>query len=419
MKIGVIGDDFTGSSDIANTLARAGARTLQYVGMPDGAAGRRTIEAAVIALKTRSIAAGRGGRAVAARPAAGWWRTGAEQIVFKYCSTFDSTPQGNIGPVAEALLDELGAPLALVCPAFPANGRTVYQGHLFVGDRLLNESGMENHPLTPMTDPDIRRWLARQTQAEVGHLPLAALRAGSARRRWRPCRPTASGCSSPTRSTTPTCFGSARCARRHRLVTGGSGIALGLPANFGIAPAGAAGLCRASRARRIVLSGSCSAATRGRSPLSLGAPGAAARRPSDALAPEAAVGASARLPRRVPRCGAAGLSRPPTPRRWRAAQARYRPRAAGRGATSGSFAELDRGCRRARLPRIVVAGGETSGAVAAALGSVALEIGPEIDPGVPALATWRAAAGAGAEVGQFRRRRLLRARRAAMLDGPA
>ena len=179
MKIGVIGDDFTGSGDIANTLAKAGARTVQYVGTPNEKRANENIDAAVIALKTRSVAAS---DAVTQSLAACRWlvANGAEQIVFKYCSTFDSTPEGNIGPVAEALLAELDAPLALVCPAFPANRRTIYNGHLFVGDRLLSESGMENHPLTPMTDPDIRRWLARQTQLKVGHLPLESLRSGSA-----------------------------------------------------------------------------------------------------------------------------------------------------------------------------------------------------------------------------------------------
>ncbi len=135
MKIGVIGDDFTGSSDAANALARAGARTLQYAGVPDGDA-EPGIDAAVIALKTRSVPVA---DAVAQSLAVCRWllAQGAAQIAFKYCSTFDSTREGNIGPVAEALLGELGAPLALVCPAFPATGRTIYQGHLFVHDRLL------------------------------------------------------------------------------------------------------------------------------------------------------------------------------------------------------------------------------------------------------------------------------------------
>ena len=175
MKIGVIGDDFTGSGDVANTLARAGARTLLYVGTPKPRAAD-DVEAAVIALKTRSVAAGRRGRPVAARPAAGC----ASRAPSRSCSNTarPSTPPRKAISARSptALLDDLEAPLALVCPAFPANGRTVYQGHLFVRDRLLSESGMEKHPLTPMTDPDIRRWLARQTQVEVGHLALAALR---------------------------------------------------------------------------------------------------------------------------------------------------------------------------------------------------------------------------------------------------
>ena len=174
MKIGVIADDFTGASDIANTLHKAGARTIQFAGLP-GEAIPADCDAAVISLKSRSIPAA---EAVAQSLAAcrALVAAGAEQIVFKYCSTFDSTPEGNIGPVAEALLAELGAATALVCPAFPANGRTVYQGHLFVGDKLLSQSGMELHPLNPMTDPDLRRWLGRQTALGIGHLPLSALR---------------------------------------------------------------------------------------------------------------------------------------------------------------------------------------------------------------------------------------------------
>ena len=132
----------------------------------------------MIALKTRSIPVA---DAVAQSLAALAWlkAQGCRQILFKYCSTFDSTPAGNIGPVAEALLDALSAPFAVVCPVFPATGRTLYLGHLFIKDRLLNESGMEGHPLTPMTDPDIRRWLARQTPIPVGLVPYAVVRLGT------------------------------------------------------------------------------------------------------------------------------------------------------------------------------------------------------------------------------------------------
>ena len=177
MKIGVIGDDFTGSSDAANTLARAGARTLQYAGVPEAPAGPG-IDAAVISLKTRSVPVA---DAVAQSLAACRWLTanGAEQVAFKYCSTFDSTREGNIGPVAEALLGELAAELALVCPAFPATGRTLYQGHLFVHDRLLSEFGDGEAP----ADADDRprpQALARVPDAAEGRAPAA--RCGARRR---------------------------------------------------------------------------------------------------------------------------------------------------------------------------------------------------------------------------------------------
>src|SRR5215217_3500839 len=161
MLLGVIADDFTGASDIANTLAKGGLATVQFLGLPTQAA-PEACEAGVVALKSRSIAAA---DAVALSIEAFEWlrAQGCRQFVFKYCSTFDSTPEGNIGPVGEALAARLGVKGVVACPAFPRVGRTVYQGHLFVLDRLLSESGMQKHPLNPMTDPDIRRWLARQS----------------------------------------------------------------------------------------------------------------------------------------------------------------------------------------------------------------------------------------------------------------
>ena len=188
MLLGIIADDFTGASDIANTLAKglpgeAGLRTAQFLGIPKEPA-PADIEAGVLALKSRSIASE---EAVAQSLSALAWlkAQGCRQFVFKYCSTFDSTPAGNIGPVGEALARELGATGVVVCPAFPGAGRTVYQGHLFVHDRLLSESGMQNHPLNPMTDPDIRRWLARQTRTPCRPCPMAGrahwLRTRSAR----------------------------------------------------------------------------------------------------------------------------------------------------------------------------------------------------------------------------------------------
>jgi hypothetical protein len=160
MLLGCIADDFTGASDLANTLSKGGILTVLFARAPSDSA-TADCEAGVVALKTRSIAPV---EAVAQSLVALSWLKAQEcrQILFKYCSTFDSTLEGNIGPVAEALLDALEAPVAVVCPVFPTTGRTLFMGHLFVKDRLLNESGMEKHPLNPMTDSDLRRWLRRQ-----------------------------------------------------------------------------------------------------------------------------------------------------------------------------------------------------------------------------------------------------------------
>jgi uncharacterized protein YgbK (DUF1537 family) len=177
MLLGAIADDFTGASDLANTLAKGGMTTTQFVG-PGG--DPIECEAGVVALKTRTVPVD---QAVSQSLEAARWLLdqGCEQIIFKYCSTFDSTPEGNIGPVAEALLDLLGGDVAVVCPAFPATGRRLVMGHLFVGDRLLSESGMERHPLTPMTDPDIGRWLRKQTKGGIGYATLDTVRDGANR----------------------------------------------------------------------------------------------------------------------------------------------------------------------------------------------------------------------------------------------
>ena len=175
MKIGVIADDFTGASDIALTLAEGGMRTVQFVGVPDGSV--TDVDAGVVSLKSRTIPVA---DAVAQSLAACDWLVsqGATQIIFKVCSTFDSTAKGNIGQVAEALADRLGETHVVTCPAFPENGRSVYQGHLFVNDGLLSECGMQDHPLTPMTDADLRRVLALQTTWDVTHVRIRVVAQG-------------------------------------------------------------------------------------------------------------------------------------------------------------------------------------------------------------------------------------------------
>ena len=260
MLLGCIGDDFTGSSDLANTLAKGGMRTVQYTGVPDAPAGP-DVQAGVVALKSRSIDPA---QAVTQSLAALDWLQAqdCEQIFFKYCSTFDSTPQGNIGPVADALTEALDAHKVIICPAFPGTGRSVYQGYLFVKDRLLSESGMQNHPLTPMTNADLRSWLTLQTKYEVGHIPAETVFAGAAqiiqalddRHRAGHRHIIVDAIRDED------LFEIGKAAKGLPLITGGSGVALGLPANFG---------CTASRVpwngqsgKSVVLSGSCSEATR-------------------------------------------------------------------------------------------------------------------------------------------------------------
>lgn len=381
MKIGVIGDDFTGSSDIANTLAQVGAQTVQYFGIPsEKAAGE--IDAAVISLKTRSIAPA---DAVAQSLAACRWlrENGAEQIVFKYCSTFDSTPEGNIGPVAEALLAELDAPLALVCPAFPANGRTIYQGHLFVKDKLLSESGMEKHPLTPMTDPDLRRWLQRQTKLKVGHVDLATIRSGKLAEALTEAEARGERLIVADAVSDEDLWTLGAAAKDHRLVTGGSGIALGLPKNFGIEIGEGRSYFDGVAGPGLVISGSCSIATRRQVERYRGEAPSVLVTAEEMTDPEATLRRALRFVEEN-RDAEPLVYSSAEPEVVAAAQERYgREKIAG--AFEHFFAEIARVSIERGFRRIVVAGGETSGAVSGVLGPVALTIGPEIATGVPAL----------------------------------
>ena len=211
MLLGCIGDDFTGSSDIANTLARGGMRATLYCGLP-GRPAEKSVEAGIVALKSRTEPVA---DAVAKSLEAADWLIdqGCEQIVFKYCSTFDSTKDGNIGPVAEALAERLGENRVIVCPAFPATGRSVYNGHLFVNDVLLSESGMRDHPLTPMSDPDLRRWLSYQTAWPVEHVDTGYRLCGLRRNRHGTGDPGTAPWSSSTPSGMKTLSQSARQLR--------------------------------------------------------------------------------------------------------------------------------------------------------------------------------------------------------------
>ena len=384
MILGCIGDDFTGSSDLGNTLTRGGMRCVQYVGVPEAPA-EPSVEAGIVALKSRSIPAADAVRLSLA--ALGWLRAqGCRQYLFKYCSTFDSTPDGNIGPVADALADALDAREVLVCPAFPATGRSVYQGHLFVGDRLLSESGMEAHPLTPMTDPDLRRWLARQIRGSVGHVPASAVFEGPDAVRARMREEDAAGhrliVADAIRDADLATLG--RAAAGLPLLTGGSGIALGLPDVFRdaglLSGDGAAWRGRAGPAA--ILSGSCSAATRGQVARHAEAHPARRVEADDAMA--GTIRADDLAAWALAQDGLPLIYTSADPAEVRAAQGRHGRDALAR-AIEGLFAATAGALVAGGATRLVVAGGETSGAVVEGLALDRLEIGPEIDPGVPVM----------------------------------
>ena len=380
MKLGCIGDDFTGSSDLANTLAKQGMRVAQYSGVPsrDAAA---DVDAGVVSLKSRSIDPA---KAVSqSLSALAWLRAqGCTQFFFKYCSTFDSTPAGNIGPVADALAEALEADRVIVCPAFPGTGRSVFQGHLFVNDRLLSESGMENHPLTPMTDADLRRWLAPQSTHAIGHVPALTVFAGAAAITAALDAEHAAGkrhiVVDAIRDEDLMAIGAA--AADLKLITGGSGVARGLPRNFGCAPGtpdwqGQAGPV-------LALSGSCATATRAQVARHIAGNPARELKAEDVI--EARVSPANMLDWALNARGLPLLFSSADPEQVKAVQDRF-GRDIAAAAIEGFFADVARLAVEAGVTRIITAGGETSGAVVEALEVEDLAIGPEIDPGVPAL----------------------------------
>ena len=396
--LGAVADDFTGATDLAAMLVKGGMRTVQIIGVPEAneSAKEAGADAVVVSLKSRTAPpAFARERSLAALA---WLRTaGCRQFFFKYCSTFDSTDQGNIGPVADALLAALGARFALACPAFPANARSVYQGHLFVGSALLNESGMENHPLTPMRDPNLVRVLGRQTTGRVGLVSYATVAKGPAAIQAAMAALEAGGSRyaivDAVSDRDLLAIGEAAAA--HALITGGSGVAMGLPANFrraGLLPAEDA---RAAQLPPVagfaaILAGSCSPATLGQIDEAaelprlildpLGTPDA------DILACEALAWAEGRLGARPLLIAASA-----PPERVAALQARLGRERAG-ALIEAALADIAEGLVARGVRRLVVAGGETAGAVVAKLGVRRLRIGEEIAPGVP----WTFAEGAAA-----------------------
>jgi uncharacterized protein YgbK (DUF1537 family) len=382
LKLGCIADDFTGATDLANNLVRAGMRAVQTIGVPEGAAPEA--DAVVVALKSRTIPAA---DAVAQSvQALRWLRAqGAGQIYFKVCSTFDSTPRGNIGPVAEALLRELGAGFCCVTPAFPENARTVYKGHLFVGDVLLSDSGMRNHPLTPMTDANLVRVLQAQCEGKVGLVEHRVVRGGAApiHARLRQMQDEGLRFAIVDALDNEDLMHLGRAIADMPLVVAGSGVAIGLPQNHGLSPsAGAADLPRGDGACAIV-SGSCSVATNQQVAdfLQRGLP-ALAVDPLQIAAGRDVVREA--LAWAAPRLGETPVlvysSAPPDA--VRAVQQQLGAGDAGE-MVERALASIARGLVERGVGRLVVAGGETSGAAVQALGVRQMRIGPQIDPGVP------------------------------------
>ncbi|HEY9028744.1 MAG TPA: 3-oxo-tetronate kinase [Burkholderiaceae bacterium] len=383
LVLGCIADDFTGATDLANNLVRAGMRVVQAIGVPEGPLDA-DVDAVVVALKSRTIAPA---EAIAQSLGALRWlqSQGAKQIYFKYCSTFDSTPQGNIGPVTEALMDAMGCDFTIATPAFPDNKRTVFKGYLFAGDVLLNESGMQNHPLTPMTDPNLVRVLQAQCTRKVGLVDYAVVARGAAAIEERIAQLKAEGVSIAIVDAVSNddLLRMGPALAKMPLVTAGSGVAIGLPANFGLAPSSQASELPRAGGKSAVVSGSCSLATN-RQVLDFIQRGGAALA-IDPLRIAAGVDVAAEAlawaaplidkgPVLVYSTAEAGAVK--------SVQGRLGVEEAG-AMVERTIAAIARGLVERGVHRLVVAGGETSGACVQALGIAQMQIGPQIDPGVP------------------------------------
>ena len=381
--LGCIADDFTGATDLANNLVRAGMRVVQAMGVPTAPLDTKA-DAIVVALKSRTIPKE---EAIAQSLAALQWlqAQGAEQIYFKYCSTFDSTAEGNIGPVTDALMQALGTDFTIATPAFPDNKRTVFKGYLFVGDVLLSESGMQNHPLTPMTDPNLVRVLQAQTPSRVGLIDHSVVAQGEAAIRARIDQLKAEG----VRMAVVDAVSNADLLRLGPalkgmpLVTAGSGVAIGLPGNFGVAPCNEAARLPAAQGLQAIVSGSCSVATNQQVMdfIKAGKPALAIDPLRIAAGVDVAAEALAWAEGHIGQ-GPVLVYSTAEPSAVRAIQGKLGSEKAG-AMVEETIAAIARGLVQRGVRQLIVAGGETSGACVQALGITQMRIGAQIDPGVP------------------------------------
>jgi uncharacterized protein YgbK (DUF1537 family) len=387
--LGCIADDFTGATDLANNLVRSGMRVVQAMGVP-GQPLDTDADAVVVALKSRTLPVA---DAIAQSLSALHWlqAQGAQQIYFKYCSTFDSTAAaGNIGPVTEALLDALadqpGADFSIATPAFPDNQRTVFKGHLFVGDVLLNESGMQNHPLTPMADANLVRVLQAQCQRKVGLIDYKVVAQGpqAIQSRIAQLRAQGVGLAVVDAISNEDLLRLGPALKGMPLVTAGSGVAIGLPGNFGIAPSSTASALPAPAGLQAVVSGSCSLATNRQVQafIAAGLPALALEPLRLAADPQGAVAQALAWAAPLLQAGPVLVYSSDAPAAVQAVQAQLGVQAAGE-MVEQALAAVARGLVNLGVRQLVVAGGETSGACVQALHITQMKIGPQIDPGVP------------------------------------
>ena len=389
LALGCIADDYTGASDLANTLTRCGLRTVQTIGVPSDDLKLPEIDAVVVSLKSRSIAAA---EAVAkSRAAEKWMRgRGAQHVLFKICSTFDSTDAGNIGPVMDALRAESGDAIVLVTPAFPATARTVYQGNLFVGAVPLNESPLKDHPLNPMHDSNLVRVLARQSRTKIGLVDLASVARGADAVRDRLAdlvkQGTGAAIIDAVFDRDLETIGSV--AIGHKLSVGASGIGLGLAralvASGRVTASSGADAGKAVGGPAACLAGSCSQATLGQIAKAEQVMPVLHLDPEQVIAgPDETRRALAWAKERIGK-GPVLIASSSTPDQVAALQARHGRDAAGH-AIEQAMADLAEGLVQAGVRRLVVAGGETSGAAVDRLGLPGFLVGAEIAAGVPVL----------------------------------
>ncbi|NDL61786.1 3-oxo-tetronate kinase [Acerihabitans arboris] len=385
LSLGVIADDFTGATDIASFIARAGWRVVQLNGIPRQPLPLDGVDAVVISLKTRSCPAP---EAISQSLAACRWLRDRDchRIYFKYCSTFDSTPQGNIGPVTDRLLAETGSALAILCPALPVNGRTLVNGYLFVNGQLLNESGMQNHPLTPMTDANLLRVMDAQAAGNTGLIPLATLRrgAGAVREHLEALRRQGIRYAVADALDDADLTLLAQSLPDDVLLTGGSGLAGALAA---LAPRdaerSATPAVPPSTGRAVVLSGSCSRMT------NMQVEQYRRQAPARAIDVTRCLENGALYARELAQWVVEQPHRP-APMLFatqavdvvRAVQARYGAAATG-AAIEGLFADIALSLFGQGFSKFIIAGGETSSLITQRLGVGGFAIGQTIAPGVP------------------------------------